>query len=160
SGGTQTITVARGGLTGAVNVNYAFTNGTAINGTHFVGANGSLHWDSGDNSTRTISVDVIDDAAINAGRTFTVTLSGATGAVLAAPTATAVTIADDDNTVQFSAPTATVAETAANATLTLTRMGVAAGQSATVHWSAVNGTAIAGTDYGLLGNGTPTSGDV
>src|SRR5205085_8474841 len=92
-------------------------------------------------------------------RTFMVTLSGAVGATLASPMSTTVTIADNDNTVQFTAPTATANESTPALGLSVSRTGTFT-QAAGVHWAAVDGTAVAGTDYGTLGNTTPPSGDL
>ena len=156
--GAIDIQVARlGPATGtAVSVNYAFTNGTAINGTHYTGTAGQLNWADGDATAKTIHVPIIDDSAVNANRTFTVTLSGALNASLGTPASTVVTILDDDNTLQFSAPTASVTEGAA-LMLTVTRIGGTAG-AASVQWSTANGTAVAGTDFGAAGVTAPVSG--
>ncbi|MFT3785152.1 MAG: Calx-beta domain-containing protein [Tepidisphaeraceae bacterium] len=51
----------------------------------------------------------------------------------------------------------TILENGGSAVLTVTRTGDAS-SAASVNWTAVNGTAIAGTDYGTLGNATPPSG--
>src|SRR6185312_10393863 len=150
NGGAIDIQVLRlGSSTGAVHVNYAFTNGTAVNGTHYSGTPGSLDWISGDTSAKTIHIPIVDDSLVNANRTFTVALSGATGAVLGTPASTMVTIVDDDNTVQFSAATMSVTE-GATLTLSVTRVGGTA-NPASVQWSTANGTAIAGTDFGASG---------
>jgi len=157
--GVIAIPVYRSGSTGAVDVNYAFGGGTAVNGVHYQGINGSLHWNDGETGQKTINANILDDTVINPPRTFMVTLSGALGATLVSPMGTTVTIADNDNTVQFTAATATVAENALKVALNVSRMGVLA-QSAGVHWAAVDGAAVAGTDYGTLGNPTPPSGDL
>jgi hypothetical protein len=156
--GTLSLQVVRSGATtGAVSVNYAFTNGSAINGTHYVGTPGTLNWADGDGAPKTIPVAINDDFAVNANRTFTVTLSGASGATLGAPMSTAVTIQDDDNTLQFTSPTAAVTEGAAALMLTVSRIGGTAAP-ASVTWTTADGTALAGTDFGALGNTTPVSG--
>ena len=138
--------VNRGGSIGPASVNYAFTNGTAVNGTHFTGVNGTITWADGETGAKLIPFTILDDSVVNATRTFTVTLSGAT-APLTHPTTT-VSIFDNDNTLQFTAATATVAETAANVVLTVSRTGVSASQPAQVAWSISNGSAINGTDFG------------
>jgi len=147
--GAQTILVNRSGSAGAVSVNYTFTNGTATNGSHYTGVNGTLNWADDDATQKAIPVTIGDDAAPNAARTFTVTLSGAVGGIIAAPTATTSTIADNDNSVQFSLAATTVAEGTANLVLNVTRTGSTTG-TAQVTWTANNGTAIAGTDFGVL----------
>jgi len=156
--GTIQIQVDRvGATTGAASVNYAFTNGTAMNGTHFSGSSGTLTWTPGDGSPKFIPVTIIDNAVVNASRTFMVTLSGAAGGTIGTPASTTVTITDDDNTLQLSAATASVSEGAGMVSLTVTRLGGAA-NAASVNWSAADVTAQAGSDYGTLGNTTPPSG--
>ncbi|MEO5677218.1 MAG: Calx-beta domain-containing protein [Usitatibacter sp.] len=160
SAGAQSILVSRlGAATGAISVAYAFTNGSALNGTHFSGSPGTLSWADSDDSQKSIPVTIIDNATVNPARTFTVTLSAPSGAVLATPMSTLVTISDDDNTVQFTASTAAITEGTATLTLTLARTGATAGP-ATVTYATVDGSALAGTDFGIAGNGTPTTGTV
>ncbi len=150
--GAQEILVSRSGTgVGLVSVNYAINNGTAQNGTHFTGVNGTLNWANGDLDPKAIPVSILDDGAPNASRTFSVTLSAANGAPLGAPATTTVTITDNDNSVQFSVATYAVTEGVANATLSVTRTGNGA-DPASVTWTANNGTAIAGQDFGILGN--------
>ncbi|HUL97232.1 MAG TPA: Calx-beta domain-containing protein [Usitatibacter sp.] len=157
--GASQIQVNRlGSSVGTLSVNYAFTPGTAMSGTNFSGSPGTLNWADGDASPKFIPVTIIDDSVVNTNRTFTVTLSGATGGALGTPSSTVVTIVDNDNTLQFSAATASANE-GASATLTVTRLGGASG-AASVNWAAANGTAIAGTKYGTLGNSTPPSGTI
>ena len=156
--GSMNVQVVRAGpATGAISVNYTFANGTAMNGTHYGGVNGTLNWADGDAAPKDIPVVVANDAAVNPNRTFTVTLSGAIGATIGAPTSTAVTIVDDDNNVQFASPIATVAEGTAALTLSVTRIGGVA-NPASVSWATTDGTALAGSDFGALGNATPVSG--
>lgn len=158
--GAQEIVVTRSGTgIGAVSVNYAINNGTAQNGVHFTGVNGQLIWGAGDIDPRVIPVTILDDGATNATRTFSVTLSGAAGITIGAPATTTVSITDNDNSVQFSAPTYTVAETTLNAVLSVTRTGSNA-QSASVTYTANNGSAIAGQDFGVLGNPAAPTGTV
>ena len=156
--GSLAVQVARAGpATGAVSVNYAFVNGSALNGTHYVGTPGTVTWADGDAAPKTIPVTINDDFAVNANRTFTVSLSGATGATLGVPTSTSVTIADDDNTLQFTVATAAVMEGTSALMLTVTRVG-GTGAPASVTWTTADGTALAGTDFGTAGNATPVSG--
>lgn len=153
--GAQQIMVNRAGSAGAVSVNYAFVNGTAQNGVHYTGAGGTLNWADGETGPKPIDVTIGDDGAPNASRTFTVQLSGATGATLVAPMSTSNTITDNDNSVQFTVASAAVTEGTANLTLTVSRTGVATG-GASVTWTAINGTASLGTDFGGPGTGTLT----
>jgi len=156
SAGAQNVQVQRSGSTGAVHVNYAFTNGTAVNGTHFSGVSGSLDWADGETGAKSVPFTLIDDAVVNTARTFTVVLSGATGATIVAPASKLVTVTDDDNTVQFTVPTISATEGGA-LTLTVSRTG-ATGGAADVSYTTVDGTALAGTDFGILGNTAAVTG--
>ncbi|QJR12850.1 hypothetical protein DSM104443_03944 [Usitatibacter rugosus] len=164
SGASLVVPVARSGsATGAISVNYATTNSTAISGTHFGASgnsapiSGTLSWPDGDATARSITIPIIDNSATNAARTFTIGLSGAVGTTVGTPASATVTISDDDNTLQFAATTATVTEGTPTLSLSVTRSG-GAGAPASVSWSTVNGTATAGTDFGVAGVATPTTG--
>ncbi len=158
SAGSVAVSVTRSGPSaGAVSVNYATANGTALAGTHYTATSGTLNWADGDTAAKTITVPVIDDGAVNAARTFAVGLAGAVGATLGSPSSTTVTIADDDNTVQFTSATATVTEGTPSLVLTVSRVGGTAG-AASVNWASADGTAVAGSDFGVLGNASPVSG--
>ncbi len=83
--------------TDTVTVGYTTTDGTATAGTDYVAAAGTLTFDPGQ-TTQQLTVDVIDDTAVEANETLTVTLSDPTGATLANGAATGTVI--DDDTVQ------------------------------------------------------------
>lgn len=79
----------RGGSTGPVSVNYSCTNGTAVNGTHYTAASGTLNWADGDAADKTFTVTML--AVSQSGLYFTVNLSapggGASlGAIISAQT--------------------------------------------------------------------------
>jgi hypothetical protein len=67
---------------GAVTVNYATANGTATAGSDYVAASGPLSFAAGE-TTRPVSVTVNADALVEGSETFTVGLSGPTGAGIA-----------------------------------------------------------------------------
>ena len=95
-GGTVTLLVQRTGpLTGQASVNYATLGGTATSGADFSPISGTLTWPSGDGSTRTIVVPIVQDSILEGPETFTVVLSGATGSSIGDSKAT-VTIVDDE----------------------------------------------------------------
>lgn len=142
---------------GSLAVQWTTANGTGLAGAHFGAAGsaaqiaGTLNWPAGDTTPRTIVIPILDDTTTNAGRTFEVTLSSPVGAALGAVKKATVTIADDDNTVQFSAATRTVSEGAGNLVLSVTRVGGTAAP-ASVAWATTNGTAVAGADFGNVGD--------
>jgi len=103
---TVTLTVRRvGGTNGELTVNYATTDGTATDGSDYVGATGTLSWGDGDSSDKTLTVTITDDSLSEGNETFTVILSDpVSGESLDSGT---VSIIDNDTTlvtlVDFSA---------------------------------------------------------
>jgi len=150
NGGNVTITATRtGGSYGATTVNYATANGTATGGSDYTTKSGTLSWANGDSAFKTFTVSILNDATYEGNETFTVTLSGATGATLGSPSSATVTIVDDETppgTVQLSAATYSVNENGGTVTLTVTRTGGSSG-AASVSYATSDGTATAGSDY-------------
>ena len=94
---TVTYSVRRtGGTTGAVSVHYATAAGQAQPGFDFEAASGTLTWNDGDASDKTLSIDLINDAVAEADEDFSLTLSAPTGgAQLAASEATTIIASED-----------------------------------------------------------------
>lgn len=149
SAGNIGIPVTRSGSTaGTSTVNFATTNGTATSGSDYTSASGTLTFAPGETS-KTITVPILGDTAVETNETFTLTLSNpGGGATLGTPSTTTVTILDDDApaTVQFSASAVSVNDNVGTVTVTVTRSGGTAA-AASVAYGTANGTAIAGTDY-------------
>lgn len=147
-----TVLVFRSGTgVGLASVGYATSNGTAIAGTHYRATSGVLRWNDGETGPKVIDIPILDNETSNTSRTFSLTLSSPTNAALGAPSSTTVTIRDNENTVQFTASSATITEGVPTLNLNVSRTGSTA-FVATVRWSAINGTAISGVDF------TPSSG--
>jgi hypothetical protein len=85
-----------GGSDGAANVNYVTSNGTAIAGSDYTPAGGTLNWLAGDSTSKFFDVTVADDASFEGSKTFQALLGGAAGAALGSATSTTVTITDDE----------------------------------------------------------------
>jgi uncharacterized protein (DUF1800 family) len=78
--GSVTITVTRtNGSSGAVGVSYSTASGSAVAGTDFTAASGTLSWADGDSTARTITVTLASTTAYTGSKSFTVTLSNVTG---------------------------------------------------------------------------------
>jgi plastocyanin len=93
--GVVTVTVERaGGSDGKASVKFATAPGSAKSGKDFTPRKGTLSWDSGDASPKSIEVPIKKDSAAEPDETFAVKLSKATGAALGAASAT-VTIHED-----------------------------------------------------------------
>ena len=72
---------------GTVTVGYATSDGTAVAGTDYTSASGTLTFDPGE-TAGTVSVAVLDDSVDDDGETLTLRLSNASGARIADATAT------------------------------------------------------------------------
>ncbi len=155
--------VRSGGIGLTVSVNYATANGTATAGSDYVATAGTLTFAPGETS-KTISIPVLDDSFVESNETFNVTLSNPTaGAVLASPSTNVVTIVDNDggtSTVQFNPTTYSTTETPGNSSVTLAITATRLGDPTvpiTVNYATSNGTATAGFDY-VAATGTITFG--
>ncbi|HVG24683.1 MAG TPA: Calx-beta domain-containing protein, partial [Thermoanaerobaculia bacterium] len=150
NGGSVIVTVTRaGGSDGAADVQIATADGVAKAGQDYVAKSASLHWNDGDSAPKTFTMNITDDASVEASEAFSVVLSNAAVASLGNPTSMSVTINDNDvapaGTLQFSAATASASEADAAIALTVTRIGGSSG-IATVKYATANGTAGA-SDY-------------
>ncbi len=89
--------------TNPVTVSYSFSGGTATESTSrdFAGADGMLRFAPGV-TTQTVRVALVDDTSAENTETFTVSLSGATNASIAAPTARGSIVDDDGAYTHFS----------------------------------------------------------
>jgi len=155
--GSMTVSVNRtGGSSGAISVGYATTNGTAIAGTDFSAATGTLNWADGDASPKSVSIPISNTTPYVDSKTFTVALTNAgSGAMVGTPNSATVTIVGDKaapvGSVELGASSFAVAQNAGNVSMPVNRTGGSSG-AVSVTYAAKNGTAVAGTDF------TPTSG--
>lgn len=153
AGVQATITVTRtGGSNGAVQVDYAISDGSATAGSDYTAASGTLSWGNGITTAQTFIVPISNDATDEVDETVNLALSAPTGGAVLGATSTAVlTIVDDDapsaaGSLQFSAATYSVGESGVQATITVTRTGGSDG-AVQISYATSNGSAIAGSDY-------------
>jgi hypothetical protein len=148
NGGTVTITVTRSSGTGSSTVNYATANGSASAGSDYTASSGTVSFAAGQTS-RTFTVPITDDTAVESNETFTVGLSSPSGATLGAVTSATVTITDNDTapagTVQFDKAAYTVDEDAGTVTVVVTRSSTVGNVS--VNYASTAATATAGADF-------------
>ena len=156
------------GSLGSVSVQYATTDGpSATNGVDYTGSTGTLSWNSGDVSQRTIRVPLIQTGTVGANRQFGVSLFNLMVGISNAPSLmgsisnASLTIINDNSsgTLQFSAPAYTVNENGGYATLTVVRTGGSAG-TISAHYATSDGTALADVDHAGVTNYVATSGSV
>jgi hypothetical protein len=114
SAGFVNVSVTRGDASGAATVNYktsdaaALTNCTISNGLasercDYATTAGTLRFAAGE-SSKLITIPIVNDKLVEGSETFTMTLSGATGTPLGAPQSATITIFDDDATPATSNP--------------------------------------------------------
>ena len=151
NGGQATITITRtGGSSGAVSVQYATSNGTALSGSDYTSASGTLNWANGDAASKTFVVPIINDSRNEANESIDLSLTNpAGGAALGGPSSAVLTIIDDDPVPSLSISDVSKAEgnngtTTLNFTVTLS---ASSGQAVTVDYTTADGTAQAGADY-------------
>ena len=87
------------GDTGAASVDYATTDGSAVAGLDYTAASGTLNWGDGDVGTKSFTVTILDNSAVEWNKTFSATLANAGGAILGSPLLTTVTIVETDTNV-------------------------------------------------------------
>ena len=152
--GSVVLTVERVlGSDGAIAVNYASNNGSATSAGDYTPQIGSLSWNAGDATARTITVPILDDMLIEGTESFGVTLTAPTGgAALVAPSSATVSIADDDvappapGLVQFNAAAYQVAESGGSIVVAVRRVN-GTGGAISVSYATANGSATTGADY-------------
>ncbi|MBI4324350.1 MAG: hypothetical protein HY674_03725, partial [Chloroflexi bacterium] len=148
--GSATITVTRsGGDNGAVSVDYATEDGTALDGADYTGRTGTLSFLSGQTS-KTFTIPIREDTAIEPDETVQLRLfNPAGGAVLGAPATTQLEIIDNDfaaGRVRFSGANFDVAENGGTAAISVRRAGGNAGVLS-VQYATSDGTALLPFDY-------------
>ena len=135
------------GSVSPVTVDYATASGTATATDDYTTTSGSLTFASGQTS-KAVSVPIVQDALSEDTETFTVSLSNASGAPVTAAQGIG-SITDDDADPSVSVSNVSVAEGAAgttSATFTVS-LSAAAGREVAVDAATSDTTAVAGTDY-------------
>src|SRR5262245_32781875 len=131
-----------------VTVDFITADGTAVAGSDYTSANGTLTFAPG-TQVRNITVTLTNDLADEPDETFTVTLSNASGGTIAGTNPVTVTITDDDPQPQvvLTPPTIPREEGAGQAVL-LVSLTNPSSSTVTVQYSTGDITAEAGEDYG------------
>jgi ELWxxDGT repeat protein len=155
--GSLVLTVSRAGGTASFAVDYATQDGTAIATSDYDASSGTLNFGASQVS-QTISIPIQNDAVAEGDESFNVVLQNPQGrVVLGNPAAVAVTIADSESALSFSAPDVSVGEAGKTVTLTVRRSGPTGG-TVMVGYTTANGTAQAPADYTAVAAGSLTFG--
>ena len=157
SNATFTVTLD-GAQTSDVTVDYSTSDVTAVEGTDYTAANGTLSFPAGTTS-QTFTVPVLGDEIYEGDETFNVNLLNPSKGVKFAADASTVsalgTITEDDSVPTLSISNASVAEGDTGDTNAMTFTVTLSGETqsnVTVQYATSDGTGVAGTDY------TPVSG--
>jgi hypothetical protein len=105
-------------------VQYATSDGTALGGSDYTSALGTLSFPAGVVS-KTFTVPITNDTVGEASETVYLALSNPVGAAIGTRATAALTITDNEPVVQLSAAAYTVSEVGPAATITLVRTGTA-----------------------------------
>jgi len=128
--------VTRGGTpTGAISVDYATSNGTAVAGTDYTSRSGTLRWAENDATWRTINVPVSNSLPFAGSKSFHLALSNPSpGVLLGSPGSATVSISGSasalEGSLQLGAASYAVAQNAGALTVTANRTGGSSAQSA------------------------------
>lgn len=148
--GTVTLSVERiGDSDGAVSVDYATLEDTAMEGSDYTRASGTLNWADGDESVKTFTIAILNDSEVETVESLLVVLSHGTGGLgITAPDVAYINIDSEDTygVIKFSAASYTAAETAGTVTVTAQRTG-GSGGAVSIDYATSDGTALAGTNY-------------
>lgn len=149
-----TLNVLRQNGTNGVNqVSYATTNGTALAGTNYVSASGTLTFNPGE-TRKTITLSILDDPRVTGSLAFGVALANPTaGAQLTTPAIANVVVLDVDSGLSLNTNSYTVLKTGSNVVVTVIRTNTSTGP-VSVNYATADGTAVGGVDY------VPTSGSL
>jgi uncharacterized delta-60 repeat protein len=150
------------GSAGTITVQYATTNGTAIDGVDYIGATNTLQWNNGDASPRTVSISITNNGTVGTNKQFGVLLSNpklnntnwpSLFYIGIAPTNSitnaTLTIVNDNSygAVQFSARSYLVNENGGYATITVVRTGGTAGPLSVNFATSDGSNTVAGVNY-------------
>ena len=134
-----------GGTSGAATVKYQTVAGTAVANADFTAESGALTWADGDAATKWISVPLGKASTLVTVRSFSVVLSGATGATIGALSAEKVAI-NPASAIGLSSDAYSAPQTAATVQMPVKRVGNTSGAAA-VHYQTADGSASAGSNF-------------
>ncbi|MFP2996300.1 Calx-beta domain-containing protein [Spongiivirga sp. MCCC 1A20706] len=145
--GTITFTVTlTGDVQGGFDIDYATTDGTALNPADYANTSGTLSFAGTDGETQSFTVAIVDDILLEADETFTVDLSGITNTLVTVTNSQATGTITDNDAASLSIDDITVNEAAGTANFTITLTGDVQG-GFDINYATADNTALAGSDY-------------
>jgi hypothetical protein len=149
-GGNLSFTITRPGAAAAnVTVNYTTADGTATAGSDYTATSGTLTFAPSDTS-RTVTVATLADAAVEGDEVLTLSLSSPSGgATLARGIGTGTIIDANSSQTTFSIANAPSVTEGAALVYTVTKSGVTS-LTTSVNYATANGSGTAGTDYAAV----------
>jgi len=152
-GGLEVELVAQrtGGSLGSVSVQYATSDGSAANGTDYIGSSGFLNWGAGSTTPRSVTITILEDQMDESDETFNLILSNLVGDADLGQSTAIITIQDNDEissagTVGFTTGILTVEESVGVAFVSVSRIGGSSGELE-VSYSFTDSTAVRGSDF-------------
>ena len=144
---TVTLNVTRFNVTtGTTTVNYATADGSAVAGTNYVGASGTLTFNPGE-TLKTLSISILHDPLVTGNLSFNVNLSVPSGgAQLASPSSASVVEIDAEAGINFASSSASVMENSNSVVLAVVCSNPNV-EPISVNYATADGTASAGVDY-------------
>lgn len=150
--GTATITITRNGeINKQSTIDYETMNGTALAGSEYTAAKGTLTFSSGE-TQKTFTIPITNNSSIEGMKTVNLSLKNPTGAGLGTLTSSQLAIIDDEiepygiGSFKFQKKTERVNETAGEVSLTILRIGGSKG-TVTADYATKDGLALGGSDY-------------
>ena len=138
-----------------VSTSFATANGSATAGSDYSAATGTLSFAPG-STTATVGVTVLSDVVFEPDETFSLLLSGAVNASIAAGTGTGTIVNDDvPPSVSINDVGVTEGDSGTSSATFTVRLSAASSTSVTIDYATVDGSALAGSDY-LSTHGTIT----
>lgn len=161
--GNHTIVLRRtAGSAGAVSATVQVIGGTAIEGSDFILSNPTVSWPDGDNSDKSLQVQISNDAAVEGPEFTEFALTQPTGGAQIGRASYRLDLLDNDafGSLQFVVAAASVNETDSIAEILVSRFGGSAG-AISVDYETADLSAQAGSDYqSTQGTLTWADGDV
>lgn len=142
--------------TGSITVNFATSDGTATSGSDYGAASGTLTFAPNETS-KTVTISTVDDAAVEGNENLTVTLANpSAGAVLGRAIATGTIVDNDSYPLTLAISDAPTVAEGGTLVYTVIKTG-ATSATVSVNYNTVDGSGLAGADY-VASSGTLTFG--